>query len=168
MAKILRKSVPVSAPASELPDVVIRDVSVQRYLLEAADAAAQQSGYTRKQRSRWIEEAIAGLAIHDPTLLASPLGEQAIRGEQAKLRRIKVQLSLPIDQRANEMVKNLLAENPDTVGPYSYVVRCALRYRLRNPARFTHMLVRSERDKLLRSALPIPTTDLFSEIPAGS
>lgn len=138
MAKIVRAK---SKPAYDLKAlmaeefVVTRDVSLQRYLSDLIWKHMEQCGYNRKQRGLWIEEALAGLILHDAKVFASPTGDkvQMANPRDNQLIRTKTGIRSALERNIRKLVRTLQFENPDIVGHYSYVVRAAVRHRMRHP-----------------------------------
>lgn len=50
---------------------VTRGISLQRHLERSLREYMVIDGYNEKQRTRWIEEALAGLMLYDPAMLKS-------------------------------------------------------------------------------------------------
>ena len=138
MAKVIRQRTPAKLPTAAGPRQVIRDFSLQRYLADNLREQMRADGYNEKRRTRWIEEAIAGLMLFDASMMDSATGDRATTTDpaHAKLVRTKTRIRADLERNVSELVRTLKFQDPDIVGHYSYVIRCAIRYRMRNPDRF--------------------------------
>lgn len=131
-------------PRAEQSNTVIREISVPQYLWDAMMLTMREAGYSQKMRSRWIEEAIAGLIVFDPLMLQSnyevrtlaiqrnPEGEALDR----TMFRTKTSLRYELDDRVQELAGELVRTDADHKGAYSRVIRIAIRGRLGRPSCF--------------------------------
>ena len=99
---------------------------------EVAQAMAAE-GYSRKRQSLWIEEALMALARHDPDMGQSLVGDRA---QGPNRRQMIVALSEPARQMLTDLMIRLRLQLPTIEGVQSLVLRCAMRFRIRNPGYF--------------------------------
>ena len=100
--------------------------------LEVAQAMASE-GYSRKRQSLWIEEALMALARHDPDMSQSLVGD---RTQGPNRRQMIVALTEPARETLTDLIIRLRLQLPTIEGVQSLVLRCAMRFRIRNPAFF--------------------------------
>ena len=93
-----------------------------------------RDGYSRKRKSLWLEEALFSVRNHDPDLSQSLVGDRVSGPEHP-----------PDDHRARsggarrvmkDLIIRLRLQVPTIEGVQSLVLRCAMRFRIRNPERF--------------------------------
>ena len=93
----------------------------------------EREGYSRKRKSLWMEEALCALQKHDPDLSQSLVGDRA-QGRNTR------QLFIALGPEAHDVLKDLIIrlrlQVPTIEGVQSLVLRCAMRFRIRNPERF--------------------------------
>ena len=110
-------------------------------LSDEVDGAMTRHGYSRKRKSLWVEEALFSLRNHDPDLSQSLVGDRA-QGQNTR------QMILALGPEAHDVLKDLIIrlrlQVPTIEGVQSLVLRCAMRFRIRNPERFVHW---KERDR---------------------
>lgn len=100
--------------------------------VEVAQAMASE-GYSRKRQSLWIEEALMALARHDPDMRQSLVGD---RTQGPNRRQMIVALTEPARETLTDLMIRLRLQVPTIEGVQSLVLRCAMRFRIRNPAFF--------------------------------
>ena len=92
-----------------------------------------RDGYSRRQKSRWLEEALFSVRTHDPDLSQSLVGDRA-QGRNTR------QMIIVLGPEAYDVLKDLIIrlrlQIPTIEGVQSLVLRCAMRFRIRNPERF--------------------------------
>lgn len=139
MARIERYKLPGIRTLARAPDaMVVRDVSAQTYLLNAVRVAMDAEGYSERNKSKWIVEAFAGLRTQHPDILISDSrdGDTAVQGPAAKMIRFKLTIPDHLDKDLARTALEVRTNVPDVIGEVSYVVRCAIRFRLRYPQNF--------------------------------
>ena len=99
---------------------------------EVAQAMAHE-GYSRKRQSLWIEEALYSLARHDPDMRQSLVGDRA---QGPNRRQMIVGLSPEALETLKDLIIRLRLQIPIIEGVQSLVLRCAMRFRIRNPRYF--------------------------------
>ena len=99
---------------------------------EVAQAMARE-GYSRKRQSLWIEEALTLLAHHDPDMSQSLVGD---RTQGPNHRQMIVTLSADALETLKDLIIRLRLQVPTIEGVQSLVLRCAMRFRIRNPLYF--------------------------------
>lgn len=99
---------------------------------EMAQAMARD-GYSRKRQSLWIEEALTALARHDPDLSQSLVGD---RTQGPNRRQVIVALPAEALETLKDLIIRLRLQVPTIEGVQSLVLRCAMRFRIRNPHYF--------------------------------
>ena len=99
---------------------------------EVAQAMAVE-GYSRKKQSLWIEEALRSLARHDPDVSQSLVGD---RTQGPNRRQMIVALSPEALETLKDLIIRLRLQVPTIEGVQSLVLRCAMRFRIRNPRYF--------------------------------
>ena len=99
---------------------------------EVAQAMALE-GYSRKRQSLWIAEALSSLARHDPDMSQSLVGDRA---QGPNRRQMIVALSPEALETLKDLIIRLRLQVPTIEGVQSLVLRCAMRFRIRNPRYF--------------------------------
>lgn len=97
------------------------------------EQAMASEGYSRKRQSLWIEEALMALARHDPDMGQSLVGD---RTQGPNRRQMIVALTEPARETLTDLIIRLRLQVPTIEGVQSLVLRCAMRFRIRNPAFF--------------------------------
>ena len=104
-------------------------------LSDEVDSAMARDGYSRKRKSLWVEEALYSVQNHDPDL------SQSIVGDRAQGRNTR-QVIIALNPDAHDVLKDLIIrlrlQVPTIEGVQSLVLRCAMRFRIRNPEHFVH------------------------------
>ena len=104
-------------------------------LSDEVDDAMSRDGYSRKRKSLWVEEALFSVRSHDPDLSQSLVGDRA-QGRNTR------QMIIALGPEAHDVLKDLIIrlrlQVPTIEGVQSLVLRCAMRFRIRNPERFAH------------------------------
>lgn len=104
-------------------------------LSDEVDGAMTRDGYSRKRKSLWVEEALFSVQNYDPDLSQSLVGDRA-QGRNTR------QMIIALGPEAHDVMKDLIIrlrlQVPTIEGVQSLVLRCAMRFRLRNPERFGH------------------------------
>ena len=104
-------------------------------LSDEVDGAMTRDGYSRKRKSLWVEEALFSVRSHDPDLSQSLVGDRA-QGRNTR------QMIIALGPEAHDVLKDLIIrlrlQVPTIEGVQSLVLRCAMRFRIRNPERFVH------------------------------
>ena len=102
-------------------------------LSDEVDGAMARDGYSRKRKSLWVEEALFSVRNHDPDLSQSLVGDRA-QGRNTR------QMIIALGPEAHDVLKDLIIrlrlQVPTIEGVQSLVLRCAMRFRIRNPGRF--------------------------------
>ena len=102
-------------------------------LSEEVEGAMERDGYSRKRKSLWMEEALCALQKHDPDLSQSLVGDRA-QGRNTR------QMFIALGPEPHDVLKDLIIrlrlQVPTIEGVQSLVLRCAMRFRIRNPERF--------------------------------
>ena len=102
-------------------------------LSDEVDGAMARDGYSRKRKSLWVEEALYTVQNHDPDL------SQSIVGDRAQGRNTR-QMIIALGPEAHDVLKDLIIrlrlQVPTIEGVQSLVLRCAMRFRIRNPEHF--------------------------------
>lgn len=143
----VRKSALVSAAALDVArgesgqvgqSPVIKSVLLPSFLIDAVEEAMAAYQYGARSRSVWLEEAIAGLILHDPTLLVGSSGSKAYAPDSpaGKLKQIKVHISGDLDKQSRWLVRTLRRQHPDGEGTFTDILRYAIVYRCRYPNHF--------------------------------
>lgn len=113
---------------------------VPQALSDEVDGAMTRDGYSRKRKSLWVEEALFSVRSHDPDLSQSLVGDRA-QGRNTR------QMIIALGPEAHDLLKELIIrlrlQVPTIEGVQSLVLRCAMRFRVRNPDRFVHWNERS-------------------------
>ena len=95
--------------------------------------AMARDGYSRNRQSLWVEEALLALSRHDPDMGQSLVGDRA----QGPNRR---QMILVLTEHGRDTLRDLIIrlrlQVPTIEGVQSLVLRCAMRFRIRNPEHF--------------------------------
>ena len=99
---------------------------------QIADAMAHD-GYPRNRQSLWVEEALLSLSRHDPDMGQSLVGDRA---QGPNRRQMIVVLSEHACDTLRDLIIRLRLQVPTIEGVQSLVLRCAMRFRIRNPQRF--------------------------------
>ena len=93
----------------------------------------ERDGYSRKRKSLWMEEALCALQKHDPDLSQSLVGDRA-QGRNTR------QMFIALGPEPHDVLKDLIIrlrlQVPTIEGVQSLVLRCAMRFRIRNPVCF--------------------------------
>ena len=93
------------------------------------DAAREAAGYNRREKSRWISEAVALLPKIDPTYSTVGVGEAHLAAE--------VMAAVSISDEAMEVIRNartaIRMEFPESEGIIGQVLRAAIRNRIKHP-----------------------------------
>ena len=109
-------------------------------LSDEVDGAMTRDGYSRKRKSLWVEEALFSVQSHDRDLRQSRVGDRA-QGRNTR------QMIIALGPEAHDVLKDLVIrlrlQIPTIEGVQSLVLRCAMRFRIRNPERFVHWNDRS-------------------------
>lgn len=104
-------------------------------LSDEVAGAMTRDGYSRKRKSLWVEEALFSVESHDPDLRQSLVGDRA-QGRNTR------QMIIALGPEAHDLLKDLIIrlrlQVPTIEGVQSLVLRCAMRFRIRNPERFVH------------------------------
>ena len=100
---------------------------------EEVAQAMTRAGYSRKRQSLWIEEALMALARHDPDMRQSLVGD---RTQGLNRRQLIVALSSEAHETLVGLIIRLRLQVPTIEGVQSLVLRCAMRFRIRNPGYF--------------------------------
>ena len=102
-------------------------------LSDEVDGAMARDGYSRKRKSLWVEEALFSVRNHDPDLSQSLVGDRA-QGRNTR------QMIIALGPEAHDVMKDLIIrlrlQVPTIEGVQSLVLRCAMRFRIRNPEYF--------------------------------
>ena len=102
-------------------------------LSDDVDGAIARDGYSRKRKSLWVEEALFSVRNHDPDLSQSLVGDRA-QGRNTR------QMIIALAPDAHDVLKDLIIrlrlQVPTIEGVQSLVLRCAMRFRVRNPEHF--------------------------------
>lgn len=154
MAKRLFVAPSPISHVKDVEDVVVRDVSLHAYLLSAVADAMKADGYGLRSRSRWLEEAFAGMVVNDPLMMEGSTGDKAVDGPEGKLERTKVQIRRSMARQLDALSARLRRENPFMEGAMSYVMRSAARYRLRFPHLY-HFGTKEELQQLFQKAVDV-------------
>lgn len=135
VAKVVpRVGRPIKVPLEAAATNTNHRVSMPPYLMGAMMETMRSTGYNAKQRSIWIEEAIAGLIVHDPSLYESSTGDRVSGTDSIN----KMMVTKTVMRNSlSAQVGTLIAETntPPNTAPvnFSYIARCAIRHRLRHP-----------------------------------
>ena len=136
-----------------------KHVMVHQFLINATAEEMERRGYGERRRSRWVEEAISGLILHDPALMLGSSGSKAFGREpdpaETQLVPLKVVLSLDLLSQAKDLVRMLRRQHPDGEGSLSDVVRYALIFRLRYPDHYPASHNSITGDDLIARALAV-------------
>ena len=97
--------------------------------------AMSRDGYSRNRQSLWLEEALLALSRHDPDMSESLVGDRA---QGRNRRQMIVVLSELGCDTLRDLIIRLRLQIPTIEGVQSLVLRCAMRFRIRNPERFVH------------------------------
>ena len=122
----------------------VRDVSLEKFFWDEIAETMREGGYSLKMRSRWIEEAIAGLILFDPLLLQTNYEAGSVTARRySKLESLdrtilttKLTLRPEIDEQVRKLAVQLVRHEGDLKSPYSKVVRIAVNGRLGRPSKF--------------------------------
>ena len=95
--------------------------------------AMSRDGYSRNRQSLWVEEALLALSRHDPDMGQSLVGDRA---QGPNRRQMIVVLSEDACDTLRDLIIRLRLQVPTIEGVQSLVLRCAMRFRVRNPERF--------------------------------
>lgn len=96
--------------------------------------AMRRDDYPLKRKSLWIEQALLGMARHDPDMSESLVGDKA-QGPIKK--RIVVVFSSAAKSQLKDSMIRLRLQMPTIEGVQSVVMRCAMRFRIRHPEYFS-------------------------------
>ena len=96
---------------------------------QIADAMARD-GYSRNRQSLWVEEAMLSLSRHDPDMGQSLVGDRA---QGPNRRQMIVVLTEHACDTLRDLIIRLRLQVPTIEGVQSLVLRCAMRFRIRNP-----------------------------------
>jgi len=147
-------------PETVTPSIryVTRRLSMPSHLQEAMEEAMTAAGYNKVQRSLWIEEALAGLLLHDAGVHASATGDQpaSVREHMIRSKVTKTNVRPELDRQVQMVVDELRTQKWDEPN-FSFVARCAIRHRLR----FPHLYPRTSdlrSEDLMRSAMALNLT----------
>ena len=97
--------------------------------------AMARDGYSRNRQSLWVEESLLALSRHDPDMGQSLVGDRA---QGPNRRQMIVLLSEHACDTLRDLIIRLRLQVPTIEGVQSLVLRCAIRFRIRNPERFVH------------------------------
>lgn len=97
--------------------------------------AMARDGYSRKRQSLWVEEALLALSRHDPDMGQSLVGDRA---QGPNRRQMILMLSEHACDTLRDLIIRLRLQVPTIEGVQSLVLRCAMRFRIRNPEHFVH------------------------------
>lgn len=122
----------------------VREVSLEKFLWDEIAESMREGGYSLKMRSRWIEEAIAGLILFDPLLLQTNYEAGSVTARRySKLDSLdrtmvttKLALRPELDEQVRKLAVQLVRHDGDLKSPYSKVVRIAVNGRLGRPSKF--------------------------------
>lgn len=122
------------APIAKQPHAVHK-LSMPTYLSQFVKEAMEAAMYTPHQRSLWIEEALAGLIVHDSGVYASATGDRSdeIPEELQKRTSTKTNVRQALDRQLQILIHELQLQGGSPPPTFSYVARCAIRHRLRHP-----------------------------------
>lgn len=95
--------------------------------------AMARDGYSRKRQSLWVEEALLALSRHDPDMGQSLVGDRALGPNR---RQMILMLSEHACDTLRDLIIRLRLQVPTIEGVQSLVLRCAMRFRIRNPEHF--------------------------------
>ena len=95
--------------------------------------AMARDGYSRNRQSLWLEEALLSLSRHDPDMAQSLVGDRA---QGPNRRQMIVVLSEHGRDTLRDLIIRLRLQVPTIEGVQSLVLRCAMRFRIRNPQLF--------------------------------
>ena len=126
----IRRAAPPRRRAARKIKIALR---VPPILSDEVDGAMARDGYSRKRKSLWVEEALFTVRNQDPDLSHSLVGDRA-QGRNTR------QMIITLGPEAHDVLKDLIIrlrlQVPTIEGVQSLVVRCAMRFRIRNPERF--------------------------------
>ena len=152
---------PIKVPLEAAAANTNHRVSMPPYLMGVMVETMRSTGYNAKQRSIWIEEAIAGLIVYDPSLYESSTGDRV--SGSASVSKMMVTKTV-IRNSLSAQVNTLVAETntPPNTTPinFSYIARCAIRHRLRHPELYPVTSMVSAED-LISQALKIDLSGPF-------
>lgn len=128
----------VSQAKNDASTPVRREVAFQKLLLELLLEDMEDQGYGPKGRSRWLNEAIAGLIIHDPEITESGVSDR-LPTDDPSYRRVRRTISLnpALSAKVDQLAEEVLFRNPGQIGPHGYIARSAVRHRLGRPELYT-------------------------------
>lgn len=125
---------PIKVPLEAATTNSIHRLSLPPYLMGVMMETMKSTGYNGKQRSVWIEEAIAGLIVHDSSLYESSTGDRVSNANgSAKYMVSKTVIRASLAAQVDILI--LETNTPPNASPinFSYIARCAIRHRLRHP-----------------------------------
>lgn len=155
MLKAIKHGRAIPEPNTPPLPYVTRRLSMPAILQEAMEAAMSGSGYNKVQRSLWIEEALAGLLLHDAGVHDSATGDQpeAAREHMIRSKVTKTNVRPELNNQVQMVIDELRAQKWDEPN-FSFVARCAIRHRLRFPDLYPRTSeIRSE--DLIKSAISL-------------
>lgn len=154
---MLRRNAGIALPPSPvLEPPAVRGAYVQADLLGRLHESMRAAGYGARERSLWIEEAASGLLAFDPAVLSSVDGDyredNAPAGFDARMKKLNVQIDPALDRQLTRVKERLVRDSPSLSGPFSFLIRAAIRHRLRNPGLYPRTS-HADPDELRRRAL---------------